>query len=53
MKGIKSVRGIIAAPKISPNSEKMLNDWGFTFVAIEPPKYREKFNKDQKSLGDF
>ncbi|MBT5023611.1 endonuclease NucS [Candidatus Woesearchaeota archaeon] len=53
LKGIDDVRGIIAAPKISPNSEKMLNDWGFKFVAVEPPKFREKFNKNQTNLGDF
>lgn len=49
-KGVKNVRGIIAAPKITQNAEKMLLDWGFSFVAIQPPKYYEKFDKHQNKL---
>jgi len=52
-KGITKVRGILAAPKITPNAKQMLEDWGFEFKHIEPPKYREKFNKHQKNLVDF
>lgn len=52
-KGINNVRGIIAAPKITPNAEKMLQDWGFSFVAVNPPKYLEEFDKKQRKLDGF
>lgn len=52
-KGIDTVRGIIAAPKITPNALKMLEDWGFCFKLVEPPKHLEKFKKGQKKLDSF
>jgi len=52
-KGLKQVRGILAAPRITANAEKMLNDWGFSFVKVLPPKYLEKFNAAQSSLEEF
>ncbi|MBW2997851.1 endonuclease NucS [Candidatus Woesearchaeota archaeon] len=53
LKGTKNVRGIIAAPKITGNAEQMAEDWGFSFIAVEPPKYKERYNKDQKTLEHF
>ncbi|MFH1064494.1 MAG: endonuclease NucS [Candidatus Woesearchaeota archaeon] len=53
VKGTDAIKGLIAAPKITGNAEQMAKDWGFTFVAVDPPKYRERFNKDQKTLGNF
>ena len=52
-KGIEVVRGFIAAPKTTANALKMLQDWGFEFVSITPPKYLERFNKDQKTLDYY
>ncbi|MBD3303814.1 DUF91 domain-containing protein [Candidatus Woesearchaeota archaeon] len=52
-KGISKVRGIIAAPKITPNAQKMLEDWGYSFVSVKPPKYLEDFNKKQSRLDNF
>ncbi len=52
-KGITKVRGILAAPKITPNAEKMLKDWGFQFVSIKPPKYLEEYDKKQSKLDGF
>lgn len=52
-KGISKVRGILAAPKITPNALQMLNDWGYTFVAVNPPKYMEELNKRQSRLDYF
>lgn len=52
-KGLEKVNGIIAAPKISANAKKMLEDWGFTFVKIEPPKYFEEKKKQQTKLHNF
>ena len=52
-KGITKVRGILAAPKITENAEKMLNDWGFEFKSIKPPKYLEEYDKKQSKLDGF
>jgi hypothetical protein len=52
-KGISKVRGIIAAPKITPNAEQMLKDWGYCFVLVKPPKYLEEFDKKQQRLDTF
>lgn len=51
-KGISKIRGIIAAPKISPSAEAMCRQFGFEFRAISPPKYHERFDSAQKKL-DF
>lgn len=52
-KGIDNIRGIITAPKITPNALTMLEDWGFEFKLIEPPKHLEKYKKGQKKLDSF
>ncbi|MBW3019107.1 endonuclease NucS [Candidatus Woesearchaeota archaeon] len=52
-KGIEKVRGIVAAPKITSNALKMLEDWGYSFKEIRPPKYMEEFDKKQKTLEGF
>jgi hypothetical protein len=52
-KGITKVRGILAAPKITDNAKKMLEDWGFEFKSISPPKYFEEYDKKQARLDTF
>ncbi len=52
-KGITKVRGILAAPKITENAKKMLEDWGFEFKSINPPKYFEEHTKKQSRLDGF
>ena len=52
-KGVDKVRGILAAPRISPNAQKMLDDLKFEFRQINPPKYLERYHKDQRALKDF
>jgi hypothetical protein len=52
-KGVTKIRGILAAPKITENAQKMLEDWGFEFKAIKPPKYLEEFDKKQAKLSFF
>ncbi|MBI4141199.1 DUF91 domain-containing protein, partial [Candidatus Woesearchaeota archaeon] len=52
-KGIDTVRGIIAAPKITDNAKNMLEDWGFKFISVNPPKYLEEFDKKQSKLDFF
>lgn len=52
-KGVQRVRGILAAPKVSASAKKMLEDLHFEFRPISPPKYLERYQKDQKALNDF
>ncbi len=52
-KGTDKIRGIMAAPKISSNALKMLQDWGFEYKIIKPPMRYRKFDKKQKSLGEY
>jgi RecB family endonuclease NucS len=52
-KGISKVRGILAAPKITPNALNMLKDWGYSFISAKPPKYHEEFDKKQARLDKF
>ncbi|PLW79813.1 endonuclease NucS [Candidatus Woesearchaeota archaeon] len=53
LKGIHKVTGIIAAPDISTNAKKMLEDWNFKFKKVNPPKRLERYDKSQKSLSNF
>ena len=53
LRGIDNVRGIVAAPEISPNALQMLRDHGFEYRKLSPPRYLERFNKDQKRLGEY
>ncbi|GIU69915.1 MAG: endonuclease NucS [Candidatus Woesearchaeota archaeon] len=54
-KGIpeSSVRGIIAAPRISDNALMMLKEYGYEFKSINPPKYLEKYDSNQKRLFEY
>ena len=54
-KGIKeeNIRGIIACPKISANAKVMLEELGYSFVSVTPPKYLERYDKKQKRLGEY
>jgi hypothetical protein len=31
----------------------MLKKWGFEWKQVNPPKRLERYNKDQKNLGDW
>jgi endonuclease len=54
-KGIKeeNIRGIIASQKISSNAKAMLEELGYSFVSVSPPKYLERYDKKQKRLGEY
>jgi hypothetical protein len=54
-KGIKeeNIRGIIASQKISSNAKVMLEELGYSFVSVSPPKYLERYDKKQKRLGEY
>jgi len=53
LKGIDTVKGIMASPAISANALAMLEQWGFTHVLVNPPKRLERYNRDQKSLLSY
>lgn len=53
LKGVNTVRGILAAPGISPNAKQMLVDYGYEYRKVEPPKHYEKHKRDQSSLDRF
>lgn len=54
-KGIseKDIRGMIAAPRITENAEKLLKEHGYEFKSVMPPKYLAKYDKKQKKLGEY
>ncbi len=55
LKGIPkdNVKGLIAAPDIAKNALVMLEDFGFEYKQINPPKRLEKYNSKQKSVFDY
>ena len=53
LKGVGSVKGVIAAPKISDNALQMLRDHNCEFRSVSPPKYLEKYDKQQQKLNFF
>lgn len=53
LKGIETVRGVMAAPKITSNAKKMLEDWGFKFARVIPPKRLERHRRGQKTLDSW
>ena len=53
MKGVSAVRGILAAPNISPNAKRMLEDYGYEYRKVDPPQHYERHKKDQASLDNF
>lgn len=53
LKGTENVKGIMASPSISANAKAMLEQWGFSHVAVDPPKRLERYNKDQQALNTF
>ncbi|MDD4353535.1 MAG: endonuclease NucS [Candidatus Nanoarchaeia archaeon] len=52
-KGINKVIGIIAAPNISPRALKMLNDWGFEYKSINPPKNFKEESQNQIKINKY
>ena len=52
-KGISNVRGVLAAPSITSNALVFLEELGFKFVKVSPPKRLERFRRSQSRLDDF
>lgn len=53
LKRITTVTGVMASPKITPNAEQMLHDWGFTWKRVIPPKRLVRYRKGQKTLDSW
>ena len=53
LKGVDTVKGIIASPKIGPNAEEMMKKWGFEWKLVNPPMRLIRHNKFQKGLDVF
>jgi RecB family endonuclease NucS len=53
LKGVDTVKGVLAAPGISPNALDLLKVLKFEFKEVHPPKRMERWNKSQKQLGDW
>lgn len=52
-KGLSKVRGMLIAPEITKNALAMLTEYGYTYKAFDPPKFKLKHKKDQKRLGEY
>jgi len=52
-RGINNVKGVLAAPSITRNALKMLNDWGFSFKRVEPPMHLIGERMVQEKLSKF
>jgi len=54
-KGVKeeTIRGIIAAPRMSENALVMLKEQGYEFKSVSPPKYLAQYDSKQKKLGEY
>ncbi len=53
VKGIDAITGVIAAPAITANAQAMLDDYGFSFKLIQPPKMKINDQKRQKKIDSF
>ena len=53
LKGVTQVTGVMASPKITPNAQKMLQDWGLSWKRVIPPKRLERYRRGQKTLDSF
>ncbi len=49
-KGLSVIRGIVAAPKISPSAAELIAQFGYEFRSIIPPRYMEKYDSSQRRL---
>lgn len=53
LKGTPNVKGVMAAPSITPNAMTLMQEWGFSWARVEAPKRLERHSKGQSRLGDF
>lgn len=53
VKGVENITGIIAAPNITANAQAMLDEYGFSFKLVEPPKQKLNQKKRQKKIDSF
>ena len=53
IRGMERVRGVLAAPAITPNALEMLLSWGFEYRRVEPPQRHVRWQRDQKRLAEY
>jgi len=53
LRGIENVKGVMAAPAVTPNAMALLKEWGYAWARVEAPKRLERHNKGQKRLGEY
>ncbi len=53
IKGTQQVRGVLAAPGITPNALEMLISFGYAYRQVDPPKRLVRWQRDQKRLGEY
>lgn len=53
LKGTEKVKGVMAAPGVTPNAMELLKEWGFTWSRVEAPKRLERHGRGQKRLGEY
>ena len=53
IKGTPNVKGVMAAPAVTPNAFELLKEWGFSWARVEAPKRLERHKQGQKRLGEY
>ncbi|MBR9702549.1 DUF91 domain-containing protein, partial [Candidatus Woesearchaeota archaeon] len=53
LKGTEKVKGVMAAPGVTPNAMELLKEWGFSWSRVEAPKRLERHARGQKRLGEY
>ena len=52
-KGVDSIIGIMAAPAITANAQAMLDEFGYRFALVDPPKRHVNIKRRQQKIEDF
>lgn len=53
LRGVDNVKGVMAAPSVTPNAMALLKNWGYAWARVEAPKRLERHNRSQKRLGEY
>jgi RecB family endonuclease NucS len=53
IKGTEKVKGVLAAPSITPNALEMLKTYKYAYAKVEAPKRLERWSRDQKKIFEY
>lgn len=53
VKGVDKITGFLAAPAITANALEMMNEYGFSFARVDPPKRLVNKKRRQKRIDSF